>query len=68
MDVETTESSAITMGLIAELGFALGVSKINELPGVWVHQVDEHWTIGLNGHKEAKDHEGFSIPPFHCAV
>jgi len=56
------------MGLIADLGAALGVSRINELPGVWTHEVDDHWTIALNGHKEPKEHESLSIPPFHCTV
>jgi hypothetical protein len=59
---------AVAMGLVAELGAALGVSKINELSGVWAHAVDAHWTIALNGHKEPKEHQAMSIPPFYCAV
>ena len=30
----------------------LGVKKINELPGLWVHKIDEHWAIKCNAHKQ----------------
>ena len=37
---------------VAELALALGVEKINILPGCWEHQVDQHWLIKVNGHEE----------------
>jgi hypothetical protein len=37
---------------IANLGFRLGIESINKLPGCWEHQVDQHWWIAVNGHKE----------------
>jgi hypothetical protein len=49
---------------VAELGFALGVKSIKDLPGCWEHQVDEHWRIKVNAHHEVVD----GVPPFHCAV
>ena len=40
---------------IADLALALGVESYNTLPGCWEHQMDEHWFIKINGHKEAID-------------
>lgn len=54
---------------IAELGGALGVRNVNELPGCWEHQIDEHWHLSLNGHKEAiTDSKGREVPPFHASI
>lgn len=33
----------------------LGVKKIDSLPGLWENQIDEHWKIKCNGHKETID-------------
>lgn len=35
-----------------QLGLALGVSSIKDLPGAWVQKVDERWTFAVNGHEE----------------
>ena len=40
---------------VANLALALGVEKINILPGCWEHQVDGHWRIKVNGHTEPID-------------
>ena len=62
---------------IVELSLALGVSKINTLPGCWQHKIDEYWSVAVNGHQEeialASDAafpgaQGISVPPFHAYV
>ena len=58
---------------IAELANTLGVEKINEFEGAWLHQLDDNWTIAVNGHsKKIKcDPEGTmgaDIPPYSAAV
>lgn len=42
----------------------LGIKRINELPGLFEHKVDEQWTIKCNGHKEPID----NVPPFHWYI
>lgn len=37
----------------------LGVKKIDDLPGLWSHQVNETWTIKCNGHEYTID----NVPP-----
>ena len=67
----STETRPITnaMVLIAELAKKLGVSNIKALPGCWEHQIDEHWKIYLNGHREAVTiASGVSVEPFNCWV
>jgi hypothetical protein len=50
--------------VVAELALALGVRNIGSLPGLWTCDIDEHWRVSLNGHKEEID----KVPPYHCAV
>ena len=40
---------------VADLALALGVESYTTLPACWEHQVDEHWLIKVNGHKETID-------------
>jgi hypothetical protein len=35
---------------VADLAHALGVKHINELPGLWEHQVNDEWKVSANGH------------------
>lgn len=37
-----------------DLALALKVSKLNQMPGPWVHKVDDNWTIAVNGLKEPR--------------
>jgi len=54
---------------VADLGVALGVEKINTLPGCWEHQIDDDWRVAMNGHREeVKDSSGAGVPPFHIYI
>lgn len=46
--------------LLVEYAISNGAQRINELPGLWINQVDEHWLIKCNGHPYVIDH----VPPF----
>jgi len=39
-------------GRLVDLAAALGVSEINQLPGCWIHRIDDDWTVAANGHRE----------------
>ncbi|MCK4665088.1 MAG: hypothetical protein KAT68_19625 [Bacteroidales bacterium] len=49
---------------IAELAGILNVKSIKDLPGLWIYEIDKHWKIKLNGHKEEID----NIPPYRCVI
>lgn len=50
---------------LCEFGMALGMKDLNQLPGCWEQQVDEHWWIACNAHRErVKCSTGESVPPF----
>jgi hypothetical protein len=58
---------------MAQLAIALGVTNLKDREGAWVHQVDDQWTIAING----KDHDvevrpdgsmGATLQPFHAVV
>lgn len=54
---------------LMKLGSRLGVSNINELPGCWEHQVNEHWFIAVNAHEAPiKCSKVADVPPIHCYV
>lgn len=58
---------------VAVLALARGVAGINRLPGCWVDDVDEHWTVAVNAHAEAiaAEPEGAmraEVPPYAVAV
>jgi len=67
------DSVPLLMAKIAEFASAMGVERINELSGAWIHQVDDHWTIAGNGHREPVDVEPdgcmkIEIAPFTFAA
>lgn len=61
---------------IVELGTVLGIENIKDLPGCWVHKVDENWTIALNAHNAPvhvdlqveQDLMPVDVPAFGAAV
>lgn len=54
---------------VMALAEAMGVQRVNELPGCWEVQVSEGWRIAVNGHREpTKCSNGADVPPFHVAV
>ena len=53
---------------IAVLCEALEVHDIKSLPGCWVYQVDEHWTIAVNGHPGPVKYGVVDVPAFHAYV
>lgn len=58
--METTE----VFYYISQIAEKNGVSKINELDGLWEHKVNSSWEIKVNGHRETID----GVPPFHALV
>lgn len=50
--------------LVAEIAERLGVSGIDQMPGLWQHKIDDRWTVKVNGH----GHEIGSVPPYHMLV
>ena len=55
------------------LADALGVRDIAELPGAWVHKLDDVWTVAVNGQKTsvATEPDGcmaWTLAPFEFAV
>lgn len=53
------------LNLLPLLVLALGAAPLNKHAGCWEHQIDESWRVAINGHREAHDVEGVSLPPFH---
>lgn len=55
---------------VAILAAALGVKKINQLPGCWEHQVDARWWIAVNGHAKPTNCSRTSGPidPYTCYI
>ncbi len=59
---------------ITELALALGVEKINELPHLWFHEIDDHWSIAVNGHDADRHFVGdptmmsIDVPRFSAAI
>jgi hypothetical protein len=59
---------------IAELAIALGAAPLNQRPGAWVHRLDAHWVVALNGHSFTVDASpgggGCDAPirPFHAMI
>jgi len=63
----------VVYSLVAELAGQLKVSKINQLPGAWVCQVDRLWVVAANGHREPVRAEpdgcmAADLRPFEMAV
>jgi hypothetical protein len=54
---------------IADFAVAVGCpTPLSTQPGCWSRAVDNHWTIHVNGHDEAVEHGGASVPPYSAAV
>ena len=54
---------------IAQLVIKLGAHPMTRYPDCWEHDLDEHWKISINGHREPrKNSVGVTIEPFHCYV
>jgi len=54
---------------LCELALALKIKPLPEHPACWEHDVDGHWWICINGHKETvKNSDGFDVEPFDCVV
>lgn len=60
---------AEAFALAVDYALTQGAENINELPGCWEADVDEHWWIAINGHKEpAQSSKGVEVAPFHWYV
>lgn len=44
------------------------VKKAAPIKHLWVVQVGTDWTLASNGTKQPVKHNGYRIPPYHCAV
>ena len=54
---------------IAALANRLGIHDITRFPGCWEHQIDEHWWMAVNGHREKiACSSGEKVPPFSAYV
>ena len=63
----------MAFSVVTRLAERLGVSNIKGLPGCWEYNVDEAWTIALNGHGEPMMAEpvgsmGAEVSPFELAI
>lgn len=55
--------------LLAKLAKKDGASPLNKHKGCWERQIDKHWWVAVNGHKEpVKCSKGPNVPPFNCYV
>ena len=50
--------------LLLEYVTFLGIKRINEIDGLWVHQIDETWLIKCNGHQETIE----NVPGYCWAI
>jgi len=58
-----------TWQLITALHAARQLPPLNEMPGLWIEQIDERWFMAINGGREPRQEPGgFAVPPFHCYV
>ena len=60
------------MWIVSFLAEQDGAAPVNSLPGCYERQIDEHWFIAVNGHKESQKTKGgtggISVEPFHLYV
>jgi hypothetical protein len=55
--------------LVMQLARALGVERIDLLPGCWEVQVDDDWWFACNGHRvPTRCTAGAEVPPFELYV
>lgn len=59
-----TEMVSECFAKVSELAITLGVHPINRLPGLWIHAIDHHWLIQVNGHRQQVD----DVPAFCMLV
>ena len=43
---------AAAFSAIVDYGLSIGVSNLEDRPGLWEVQIDEHWFIALNPHEK----------------
>lgn len=68
-DKKLAARKPLAMGAVMGYCTALGVPRIDALPGCWERQVDAQWWIAVNGHREpVACSRGPSVPPFTCYV
>lgn len=64
-----TEAICEAFGEIVTLALARGVYRINALPGCWELELDEHWWLAVNGHREVtRCSRGVDVQPFSAYV
>lgn len=52
-------------GIIVELAESMGVQDINQEAACWEVDIDSHWSISVNGHREAVTCvHGVNVAPF----
>lgn len=49
---------------VVDLAHALGVREVYKVPGLWKHDIDDQWSVSVNGHAEEID----SVPPYAVAI
>ncbi len=64
-----SDATKTVAGAIIDLSAALGITHINKLPGCHEHQVDERWSLAVNGHlKPMRTSKGNTLEPLHVIV
>jgi hypothetical protein len=72
-----SEKYSRAFDLIAQLCIALNEHPLTKHAGCWVHQIDDHWAIAINGHEVPKeatlpggatDSVPINVEPYHCYV
>ena len=64
----TDRITEVFVELVA-LAERLGISRVNELPGCWEYQIDDEWSIAVNGHREPVEcSAGVMVQPFSAYV
>jgi hypothetical protein len=65
----TVDAISEAMNEIAELAIALGEVPLHKHPGCWERQVDPHWWVAVNGHRNPRTcSKGVEVAPFHAYV
>lgn len=67
--MSTTERYCEAFCRVVELCEALGVRNLNQLPGCWEHQIDDHWWVAVNALKQPVEcSRGYTVQPYDCFV
>jgi hypothetical protein len=60
---------SLAYAVLVEYLLSHGVTRIDKVPGCIERDVDERWSITLNGHKEpTNDSRGSSVAPYECEI